>query len=262
MPIHHDIGEFTVRIPDEFVFQSKKVEDFLNWCFPDLANNTEVGDKAILTPLNKDANDLNNIALKKMVGEVSVHKSVDTVHEDEAGEALNYPAEFLNSLSLPGMPEHKLELKIGCSLLLIRNLNPTIGLCNGTRLKLESLPRILNCLVLNGSHKGEVAYIPRINLLNTEGKLPFQMSRRQFPVKLAFAMTINKAQGQSLSQVGVYLPNPVFSHGQLYVALSRSGSKLKTKIFVVDVEGIQGKIANKQGVYTSNVVYAEALSKF
>jgi ATP-dependent DNA helicase PIF1 len=96
--------------------------------------------------------------------------------------------------------------------------------------------------------------------MTTEGALPFQMIRRQFPVKLGFAMTINKAQGQSLSQVGIYLPNPVFSHGQLYVALSRSGAKAKTKIFICDVDGIQGKFPNKPGIYTKNVVYAEALS--
>ena len=86
------------------------------------------------------------------------------------------------------------------------------------------------------------------------------MVRRQFPVRLGFAMTINKSQGQSLSQVGVYLPNPVFSHGQLYVALSRSGSKSRTKLFIRDVKDIQGKFPGKHGVYTKNVVYGEALT--
>ena len=79
-------------------------------------------------------------------------------------------------------------------------------------------------------------------------------------MKLGFAMTINKSQGQSLSQVGVYLPNPVFSHGQLYVAISRSGCKAKTKLFIENVPRVQGSLEGFQGVYTKNIVYAEALT--
>lgn len=52
-----------------------------------------------------------------------------------------------------------------------------------------------------------------------ENHLPFQMQRKQFPVVVSFAMSINKRQGQSLRQVGLYLPKPIFTHGQLYVAL-------------------------------------------
>jgi len=57
----------------------------------------------------------------------------------------------------------------------------------------------------------------------------FKMRRRQFPVRVAFAMTMNKSQGQSLKKVGMDLRNPVFSHGQLYVALSRGTNKSGVK---------------------------------
>ena len=65
-------------------------------------------------------------------------------------------------------------------------------------------------------------------------KFPFRMRRRQFPVTLAFAMTINKSQSQTLENVGLFLPIPVFSHGQLYVALLRVKSRSGLKILITD----------------------------
>jgi hypothetical protein len=66
---------------------------------------------------------------------------------------------------------------------------------------------------LTGSNAGNIVFIPRIDL-TSDSDLPFLMKRKQFPVKLALAMTINKSQGQTLDKVGIHLPNPVFSHGQ------------------------------------------------
>ena len=79
---------------------------------------------------------------------------------------------------------------------------------------------------------------------------PFKLCRRQFPLVLSFAMTINKSQGQSLLNVGLFLPRPVFTHGQLYVAVSRVKRKDGLKILILDADG---KPTNK----TSNVVYKE-----
>ncbi|KAJ9547061.1 hypothetical protein OSB04_019604 [Centaurea solstitialis] len=61
---------------------------------------------------------------------------------------------------------------------------------------------------------------------------PFKLKRKQFPIRLSFSMTINKAQGQTIPNVGVYLPESVFSHGQIYVALSRGTSRENTKVLV------------------------------
>ena len=86
------------------------------------------------------------------------------------------------------------------------------------------------------------------------------MTRRQFPVRLAFAMTINKAQGQTLKTVAIYLHEPVFAHGQLYVALSRSGNPRRTRIYIRQIDKIQGNFNGHAGSFFNNIVYGEALS--
>lgn len=77
----------------------------------------------------------------------------------------------------------------------------------------------------------------------------FILRRRQFPVALAFALTINKSQGQSVKWVGLDLRIPCFSHGQLYVALSRSTSPNRIKAI----------FPTPDSTYTTNVVYKNAL---
>ena len=86
------------------------------------------------------------------------------------------------------------------------------------------------------------------------------MKRRQFPIRPCFAMTINKAQSRSINNLGVYLPKAVFSHGQLYVALSRAELTHRTKVMSTDVNDTQGPIQNNDGKYTTNAVYNEVLN--
>ena len=80
------------------------------------------------------------------------------------------------------------------------------------------------------------------------------LARRQFPIWSAFAMTINKAQGQTLTCMGLYLPQPVFDHGQFYVSISRVSARERCRILVVG-----GRYRGFEGVFTRNVVYKEAL---
>lgn len=129
--------------------------------------------------------------------------------------------------------------------MLIRNLSINEGLCNGTRLKIIELFTFnIKAEIITGSKKGSIVFIPRIILDTGEhNSLPFILYRKQFPVVLAFAITINKSQGQSFETVGIYLNKPLFSHGQLYVAISRS--KNANKIFIQnDDEENSDKIKN------------------
>ena len=141
-------------------------------------------------------------------------------------------------------------------LMLMRNLNPKMGLCNGTRLIFNKVHNIhlLECTIAGGEHSSRKVLIPRITLKPKDREYPFEWCRRQFPVRVAFAMTINKSQGQTLSNVGVWLNDPCFAHGQLYVCISRVGSSQHIKFAIRKNDGIKWNC-------TSNVVYKEVLIK-
>lgn len=78
------------------------------------------------------------------------------------------------------------------------------------------------------------------------------MSIRQLFILLCFAFKINKFQERIIAFVGVYLPNHMFSHGQLYIALSRGISMETTKVLVG-----KGNLLKEQDIYTCDVLYKE-----
>jgi len=181
---------------------------------------TWLRERAILTPTNDSAVGINNSLLEKLNTEMVRYESLDSVVEVE--DTVHYPVEFLHSLDPPGIPPHVLCVKGGAPIMLLRNLNPP-RLCNGTRLQVKSLYKhVIEATISTGIGQGETVFIPRIPLIPSDYHLQFK--RLQFPIKVCYAMTINKAQGQSLKVAGVDLRSDCFSHGQLYVACSRVSS--------------------------------------
>jgi len=159
--------------------------------------------------------------------------------------------EFLNTINVSGLRNHKLRLKVGVPMILLWNIDQKLGLCNGTRLIITRVGRfVLEGKVISGSNIGEKVFIPRLFVTPFDVKISFKFQRRRFPLVVSFAMTINKSQGKSLKNVGIYLPSPVFSHGQLCVAISRVTSRNGLRILITDEDGENTKM-------TSNVVYHE-----
>ena len=206
------------------------VDNVIEWVFGDLLARaaaldatvaSRLADCAILAPRNKDVEELNRAVLDRLAGDVVVLPSADEI-VGGAGDHQPNP-EFLHSQHPSGMATHELALKVGAVVMLTHNLCQPRGLCNGSRLVVRSIGtyRLVCQLVGVDGQPGRVVALSRIRMYSSKTDYAFEWTRTQFPVRLAFAMTINKSQGQSMERVAVYLPRSCFAHGQLYVAFSR-----------------------------------------
>ncbi|PIA65100.1 hypothetical protein AQUCO_00100527v1 [Aquilegia coerulea] len=246
-----------VELPSE-IKRCKSTMDLLFKVYPNLnveevATETYLQERSILSARNDDVATLNELAINHFPGELHEYLAADKAIEDDQpieNRGNSISNENMQALDPPSLPPFKLQLKVGCPIMLLRNLQPRDGLCNGTRLMvIQFATRVIEAKILNGSHAGNYVFIPRITLQPSVSETPFQMARRQFPVRLASAMTINKSQGQSVKYVGIDLRNHVFSHGQLYVALSRCTSSNRISVL----------LGNEDYDKTTNVVYPEVL---
>ncbi|KAL3118842.1 hypothetical protein niasHT_008189 [Heterodera trifolii] len=202
-----------IILPENCISYGDLAEEIFANCIAS-ENWNEMAKSAILAPKNVDVSEMNNRVLEMLPGEEVMYTSIDLAQDENRQRADDYLDEYLNALNPSGFPRHKLRLKKNAIVLLMRNLNIEMGLCNGSRMKVEEMhPNLIMCKILTGDKAGQTVYIPRITLCCSED-YPFDLHRHQFPLVLAFAMTINKAQGQTLEQVGIDLRKDVFSHGQ------------------------------------------------
>ncbi|KAD2054435.1 hypothetical protein E3N88_41943 [Mikania micrantha] len=253
--------EGLIEVPNDLLIADSldHISDLIDFVYPSILQNFKnlnfFQERAILAPKNDVVEGINDRLMSLFPGDEMEYLSSDSICQydgvsDTFDQSLCSP-EFLNTIKLSGLPNHKLILKVGVPVMLLRNIDQKNGLCNGTRLQVIKLGnRVVEAEIISGSNIGTRTFIPRINLTPSDKKIAFKFTRRQFPLSVCFAMTINKSQGQSLSKVGLYLRDPVFTHGQLYVALSRVKSRDGLKLLILNKEG---KVSNT----TTNIVYNE-----
>ncbi|ONM00094.1 hypothetical protein ZEAMMB73_Zm00001d030055 [Zea mays] len=264
-----------IRLPGEvcvpYSGSDSDLDNLIDYVFPNLNENisdsTYITSRVILSTRNDWVDMINVKMIDRFQGAHTVYHSFDSAMDDPHNY---YPPEFLNTLMPNGLPPHVLKLKIGCPVILLRNIDPANGFCNGTRLVVRGFQRnSIDAEIVLGQHAGKRIFLPRIPLCPSDDEMfPFQFKRMQFPIRLSFAMTVNKAQGQTIPNVGVYLPESVFSHGQLYVALSRATARSNIKILVIPAvdgnkrsrKGVRKNPTVDCGTYTKNIVYKEVLT--
>ncbi|KAL0381182.1 UNVERIFIED_CONTAM: hypothetical protein Sangu_0182500 [Sesamum angustifolium] len=168
-----------IRIPDSMAMHwegENSIDELINAIFPDLSSHMYDTDymenRAIITPLNDDVNKLNEKAINAFPGEEVTYYSFDSVPDDTCNL---YLPEFLNSISPGNLPPHKLVLKKGSPIMLLRNIDPKIGLCNGTRLICRRFGRnLIEAEILAGQFKRMRVFLPRIPLKSRRCKNAFR----------------------------------------------------------------------------------------
>jgi len=202
------IGEITddnikVQIPDDLLINSSgdHIASIVDCIYPSILHNIHdlsfFEHRAILTPKNVIIDEINDYVLSQTPNEEKTYLSCDSPYADN--QMIDRPddvqtLEFLNTVNSPGLLNHKLKLKVGIPVMLLRNLHITTGMCNGTRLIITRMRRyVLEEKVISGSNIWEKVYIPRLSLTPSYPKIPFKFQRKQFPISVYFAMTINKS---------------------------------------------------------------------
>ncbi|XP_031127489.1 uncharacterized protein LOC116029578 [Ipomoea triloba] len=256
-------GYAKVKIPQEMLLPSTgdNIATIVDNIFPmfkeGCCHQEYMESRAILAPTLDVVNAVNEYMTDLHVAESRTYLSCDTVYKADSNNGIlsdMHTPEFLNGLKASGIPNHALTLKVGSPVMLLRNIDHAMGLCNGTRLIITRLSEhVIEAKIVAGHNAGQIVLIPRMSMTPTNTRLPFNFQRRQFPLVLAYAMTINKSQGQTLKHVGLLLKKPVFVHGQLYVAASRVSNPKGFRILISNDDA-------ESNNYTTNVVYHEVFN--
>ncbi|XP_027157969.1 uncharacterized protein LOC113759590 [Coffea eugenioides] len=255
------IKDENVEIPSKMLIRYSTEEESLaaliNIVYLDFSifasSNYSGINRSILTTENDFVDEINDSLIQKFLGDSFDYISHDTCLDPSQQAILE---DFINSLAPNGLPPHHLTLKQNTPIMLLQNIDPPKGLCNGTGLVCRSLKsNVIDAVISSGEFSGKQVFLHRICFrVEDDPTCPISFERIQFLVQLCFAMTINKTQGQTLDFVGIYLPEPIFSHGQLYVDISRAKSSNSVKALIRPL--IHNITLDN---LTPNIVYQEVL---
>lgn len=217
-----------VTIPNSS--QANSMEDLVQQV---LGVNLNDADNAamVLTLTLEDTEAVNNYCLSSMPGRCLEMHAADTFLDCRQPDM--YPPEVVKAMRIPGVPPGTLSLKVGARYMIVKNMMQHVF--NGVRCVLVSIVGSKSVFVrlITGPGAGKIILLPAVIFAITpeQSGLPFSIRRRQLPMIPAFAVTIHKAQGQTLKIVGLFITTPMFTHGQLYTALSRTRGWSNIRVF-------------------------------
>ncbi|GKC25957.1 ATP-dependent DNA helicase PIF1-like protein, partial [Tanacetum coccineum] len=197
-------GEVEIKFPNDVLIKTDgdTLKAMVEAIYPTI--DEEIGkhgyfeNKAILVPTNEEVDLINEHMLSQINEKEKVYLSSDTICQTEINGSYNesiYSPELLNAFKISGLPNHCLKLKKGVPVMILRNIDQQNGLCNGTRLIITGLEdHVIEGKIISGTNIGKYTYIPRLQLMPLDKRIPFKFNRRQFPLMVCFAMTINKSQ--------------------------------------------------------------------
>ena len=231
------------------------INKVLHKLYPNGYDAIRAKDNVVLCSVNKVVDEWNEI-----IGNINPGKEHTLISDDWFADVDDTNGflknmlsdEVLNRYKRNGVPDHTLKLRVDDIVILLRNLDIEEGLVNNLRIRIIEITNYrIKVQTLDAEKK--IHFIPRILFGGS-----FDLMRRQFPFRRAFALTFNKSQGQTLETVILDLRRPLFSHGHLYVGMSRV-TKYSNLLLYIDEEclsNIQGEIPCP---ITKNIVYQEVL---
>jgi len=240
-------------------------KEALQFIYPDNFNTANFTKRVILAGTNKEVDHWNQIiqAMNPQAqATVKTLLSADVLCETDDPKGIlkaMLTTEVLNTFNNNSVPPHELSLAVGDICIILRNLSKKDAVANNTRVKILKISTFCIMVQTLGDHPRTVA-LPRIRF---KFRLPFgqsyQLRRTQFPLRLAYCMSVNKSQGQENEAVLLDLRNQLFSHGHLYVALSRVREASKIAVFTKEESTLLGPDNENLIAIAKNLVYPELL---
>jgi hypothetical protein len=208
-----------VPVPQDCV--ASEMGDFVQRVFGDDLIRSDAN-AMVLTLTLDDADVVNDHCIRSMGGSDREAHASDTFLNCRQPDM--YPREIVSAMRMSGAPPSVLKLKVGARYMIIKNMMKTVF--NGVRCQVVAFAgsKCIFVKVLSGPGSGTTTLLPACVFMihPDQSGLPFSIRRRQLPLIVAYAVTVHKAQGQTLTKVGLYITTNIFTHGQLYTALSRT----------------------------------------
>ena len=261
-------GYSYITLPCAVTYQ---LRDAIEHAYPDFYDTGALSEfdqqhSAILCARNRHVDEINN-AMQSIISKCQDTPILTLYSRDTKYEALetetqsHFSHKFLDTINDPGVPPHTLTLQEGDICFLTRNIGFKDGNTNNTKVQITSINMKARVVTIRNLRTGKLHPISRISFIlcvksRKRKAINFQIHRRQFPLRLAYAMTINKSQGQTLQRVALDLREPCFAHGQLYVALGRVPDP--SRILVLTTSHYQNT-TNPTKHHTINIVHKRLL---